>query len=213
LASLATLRTNTLIYLGTTAGDKAFPPASLNLLLNNAVNALIDDISAQNPAWLRTIVTLQSQSPTTRLYTLPVDFAGWLAVQLDDNNGALLTEVRDDDLDATGGYVFSIIGADHAATLTTGTTVSVGSPLYLKYKAWPVDLAADGDQPDMIPRKYHDLIALTAAEEGMGLGGEGALPGTLIGRKLDRHAQLMMHVTRRGVEIMTTRGTAPQWDD
>jgi hypothetical protein len=213
VASLSTLRGNTLVYLGTTSADKAFPPATLNLLINNAVNALLDDIGEMNPAWLRLAVTLAAQSSTSHLYTLPADFSGWLEVKLDNADGAPCTEVRDDELDSTGGYVFSIIGSDHAATLTTGSTISQGNPLYLKYKAWPVDLAADADQPDMIPRKYHDVIALYAAEEGMGLGGEGALPATLIRRKEDRHAQLMMHVARRGVEVAQTRGSAPQWDD
>lgn len=213
MASLATLRANTLVYLGTTSSDKAYPAATLNLLINNAVNALLDDIGEQNPAWLRSSATLAAQSSTSHLYTLPADFSSWLEVKLDDADGASLTEVRDDELNSTGGYVFSLIGSDHAATLTTGDTIAQGNPLFLKYKAWPVDLSGDTDQPDMIPRKYHDVIALYAAEEGMGLGGEGALPVSLIRRKEDRHAQLMMHVSRRGVEVPQTRGVAPQWDD
>jgi hypothetical protein len=213
VASLATLRGNTLVYLGTTSNDKAFPAATLNLLINNATNALLDDICEQNPAWAQGIVTQVAQSTTSHNYTLPADFSKWLEVRLDDADGAPLTEVRSDELNSTGGYVFSVVGPDHSATLTTGATIAAGNPLYLKYRAWPVDLSGDTDQPDMIPRKYHDLIALYAAEEGMALGGEGVLPVGLMRRKEDRHAQLMMHVSRRGTEVPQTRGAAPQWDD
>lgn len=211
MASLATLRTNTLVYLGTTSGDRAFPSATLDLLINNAVNALLDDIGEANPAWLRAIVVLPGG--VTHEYALPVDFSGWLKVKLDDADGAPLTEVRDDELDSTGGYVFSIIGTDHGATLTTGDTIAVGQQLYMKYKQWPSDLTDPTATPEMVPKKYHDLIALYAAEEGMGLGGEGALPASLVRRKEDRHAQLMMHVSRRGTEVGQSRGVAPQGDD
>jgi hypothetical protein len=172
------------------------------MCLNNAVNALLADIDETNPAWLELVATLTS---TTSDYTLPADFSKWQEVRLDDADGISLTEVRSDELNATVGYAFSLVGPDHAATLTTGGTIDAAHPLYLKYRAWPADLSADTDQPDSIPRKFHDVIALMAAEEAMGLGGENALPGTLIGRKLDRHAQLMMHVARRGTDVMSTR--------
>lgn len=202
-----------MIYLGTTSTDKAFPAPTLNFLVNNAVNALLADIDEANPSWLRTIVTLAAQSSTSHLYTLPADFSKWSEVKLDDANGAPLTEVREDELDATGGYVFSLVGPDHAATLTTGDTIATGNPLYLKYRAWPVDLSGDSDQPDMIPRKYHDIVAMKAASEGFGLGAESSPTPDFMRRLEDRHAQLMMHVSRRGSEITTSRGTAPQWDD
>lgn len=210
MASLATLRTNTLIYLGTTSSDKAFPAATLDLLINNAVNSIFGDICEANPSWRVSTTTLVS---TTHVYPLPNDFSKWQVVKLDDADGAPLTEIRSDELSSTGGYVFAISGPDHAATITTGDTISAANPLYVQYRAWPADLADITDAPDNIPRKFHDLIALTAAEEGMGLGGEGALPVTLLQRKEDRHAQLMMHVSRRGVEVPQTRGVAPQWDD
>jgi len=204
VASLATLRTNTLIYLGTTSTDKAYPAATLNFCLNNAVNALLGDIDETNPAWLQLVATLTS---TTSDYTLPSDFSKWQEVRLDDKDGVSLTEVRSDELNATSGYCFSLVGPDHAATLTTGGTVDAAHPLYLKYRAWPADLSADADQPDSIPRKYHDVIALMAAEEAMGLGGENALPTVLVNRKVDRHAQLMAHVARRGTDVMSVRGS------
>ena len=205
MASLAVLRANTLIYLGTTAADKAFPAATLNMCLNNAVNAILADIDETAPSWLELTITLTS---TTQAYTLPADFSKWQEVRLDDANGSSLTEVRSDELNATGGYAFALTGPDHAAILTTGSTISAGNPLYLKYRAWPADLAADADQPDMIPRKFHDVIALVAAEEATALGGEGVLSPSLIRRQVDRHAQLMMHVARRGTEIMSSRGSA-----
>ena len=202
MSSLATLRTNTLIYLGTTSTDKAYPSATLNMCLNNAVNALLADIDETSPAWLEAIATLTS---TTSGYTLPADFSKWQEVRLDDKDGVSLTEVRSDELNATSGYCFSLVGPDHAATLTTGGTVDAAHPLYLKYRAWPADLSADTDQPDFVPRKYHDLIALYAAEEAMGLGGENTLPVSLMRRKDDRHAQLIAHVARRGTEVMGVR--------
>lgn len=211
MPSLSTLRDWTLVYLGTTSSDKAYPAATLNILVNNAVNALLDDINEQNPGWLESVTTLAAYA--SHAYHLPSDFSKWSEVRLDDKDGAPLTEVRSDELNATGGYVFSITGSDANAILTTGDTVSDDQSLYLKYRAWPSLLSDPADTPDKIPTQYHDLIAMYAAEEGMGLGGEGALPISVIRRKEDRHAQLMMHVSRRGTEIPQTRGVAPQWDD
>lgn len=205
MASLSTLSSWTLIYLGTTAADKAYPTATLNLLLNNAVNALLEDINEQNPGWLEAIATLSAYSTDGHGYHLPSNFSKWSDVRLDDQNGAPLTEVRSDELNATCGYAFAITGPDANGVLTTGATIATSNPLYLKYRAWPSLLSQPSDQPDMIPSQYHDVIALYAAEEGMGLGGEGSLPITLIKRKEDRHAQLMMHVSRRGTEVMTSR--------
>jgi hypothetical protein len=178
------------------------------MVLNNAANALYSDIDESNPSWFETVATLTSLSVTQHDYNLPSDFSKWKEVRLDDKNGSQLTEVRSDELNATGGYAFAITGSDAAAVLTTGDTISAGNPLYLKYRQWPHVLASVSDTPDMIPSQYHDVIALMAAEEAMGLGGEGALPGTLVSRRIDRHAQLVMHVARRGTEIMSTRGSA-----
>lgn len=213
MASLTTLQNWTLVYLGTTSTDKAYPAATLNLVINNAVNALLDDINEQNPGWLEAIDTLSPTLFDGHGYRLPTNFSKWSEVRLDDKDGAPLTEVRSDELNSTGGYVFCLTGPDGNAVLMTGSTVAAQNPLYVKYRAWPSVLASASDQPDMIPSQYHDVIALYAAEEAMGLGGEGALPITLIKRKEDRHAQLMMHVSRRGTEVMSTRGNAPQWDD
>jgi hypothetical protein len=175
------------------------------MVINNAVNTLLDDINEQNPGWLELITTLLATLFDGHGYRLPTDFSKYSEVRLDDKNGAVLTEIRSDELNSTGGYVFALTGPDGNGVLMTGDTVSASTPLYLKYRAWPDVLADGSDQPDMIPVKYHDVIALYAAEEAMGLGGEGALPLTLVERKQDRHAQLMMHVSRRGTEVTSTR--------
>jgi hypothetical protein len=205
LPALSTLQTWTLVYLGTTATDKAFPSATLNILINNAVNALLDDINEQAPGWLEATDTLQALLLAGHGYRLPTNFSKWSEVRLRDKDGAELREVRSDELNSTGEYVFCLTGPDENGVLTTSDTVPPSIPLYLKYRAWPSLLANPSDTPDMIPSKYHDLIAMTAAEEGMGLGGEGALPSTIIRRKEDRHAQLMMHVSRRGAGVASTR--------
>lgn len=202
MASLATLRANTLIYLGTSSADKAYPPATLNFLLNNAVNRILEDVQECNPGWFRATTTLTS---ATRAYTLPVTFRKVLEVRITDAEGVELSEVRDDDLNATSGYAYAVTGADHAATLTTGPTVEEGASLYLKYGYWPSDLSDDADQPDSIPRKFHDIIALEAAKEGFGLGGEQEFPVALQDRLYDRTAQLHNHVSRRSKDAMQVR--------
>lgn len=213
MPSLFVLGSWTLAYLGTTAADRAYPATTLSILINNAVNALLDDINEQNPGWLEATTTLAATLLDGHGYRLPSNFSKWSEVRLDDKDGAKLTEVRSDDLNSTGGYVFALTGPDGLAVLVTGDTVADSNLLYFKYRAWPSLLSDPADTPTMIPSQYHDLIALYAAEEGMGLGGEGALPVALIRRKEDRHAQLMMHVSRRGAEIGQTRGDTPQSDD
>lgn len=204
MASLATLRANTIIYLGTSSADKAYPSTTLNFLLNNAVNRILEDIQETNPGWLRTTTTLTS---STHSYTLPADFRKALEVRITDKDGVELEEVRDDDINAVSGYAYAISGADHAATLTTGSTVEEGVDLYLRYGYWPSDLSADADQPDSIPRKFHDIIALEAAKEGFGLGGEQEFPATLQDQLYDRTAQLHNHVSRRSKGAMQVRET------
>ena len=57
-------------------------------------------------------------------------------------------------------------GADEAAVLTVGADVSLGQTLWAEYEVWPTELASDSDTPSELPARYHDVLALMAAETG-----------------------------------------------
>ncbi len=211
MASLATLRANVLIFLGTNSNDKAFPTATLDVLIQNAVNKTVSDIEEMSPGFTRTVVTLTG-TDGSHSYTLASDFSRALDVRITDSEGVKLREVRDDELNSFSGYTFTITGSDHLATLVTGPTVEEGADLYFKYRAWPADLSLTTDVPETIPRKFHDVIALEAAKVGFGLGGEQAFPAVLQDQLDERRAQLFAHCARRSVDVATVRDSQSSYD-
>lgn len=196
--------------LGTESDDPAFDDAVLDPVVQEAVDSLRSDINLANPGYNSTTVTLAADSSTSRTYTFatqstPVtDFARWLEVRWTDEDGLELHEVRVDELREAGPDHFAITGIDSAPTLVTSKDSEAGVAVWLRYTQWETDLTADGDVPGGIPLKYHDVIALEALY-AFALGGEERTPTGLYQRWLDRRAQLMHHVGKRGVQPSRTR--------
>lgn len=199
MASLSGLRSLVYVYLGTTSADPAYPSATVNALINAAANTLIADVHQARPDYISTTATINPSVALTRTYVLPGIFAGWLEVRETDATGALLEEVRTEDLPKASFGAFAVSGADGSAVLKTSTAVEAGIPLYLHYRSMPVELAADSDTPSWCPTAYHDLIARLAAIDGFGLGNESAPSSHFLRSTEDRKAQFWAAISRRGV--------------
>lgn len=204
MSARSTIRELVRTYLLTDSNDKAYSDARLNVLIQNEINMLASDIYEANPDFQRSLTTLTGASHE---YEMPTDFRKWVEVRLVDKDGQLLTEVRDDELNNVVGYAFSIVGPDHAATLRTSSACPSDTDIYLKYNAWESDMTSDSDEPSVIPKKFHDVIALRTARVVFGLGGEQVFPAVLEEQVADRYAQLIQHVSRRGVEAMSVRNS------
>lgn len=199
--------------LGTTSSDKFYPPATVNLWMQTVVDAILQEIRDTNPDFFRKTATLQPVPSTGRVYPLAsqtpaiTDFSGVLELRYTDDGGNELTEVRDRELNAANADGYSVIGADEEAIITLATAAKVGSPLYLKYTWWPAAMDADADEPDGIPERFHDCVALDTAEILFGFGNEQSMPASIAKRQLDRKAQLIQHVSRRSGDSLPVRGS------
>lgn len=210
MANRGALRDILYALLGTTSDDQAFPSTTLNTLLQQAVDSLLADIQLANPHHLSKIVTLTAASATSRLYQFSAqapaitDFARWLEVRYDDEDGLELTERRLEDLRGSGADHFALTGVDEAPTLQTSKDSTAGTPLFFRYAYWPAQMSSDSSTPDGIPLRFHDVVPLEALF-AFGLGGEQRRPPELSLRWTDRRAQLLTHVGRRGVQPARTR--------
>lgn len=211
MASRGTLRTLLLQYLATSADDAAFNPTVLNELLQQGYDSLVSDIHIQEPSYLSKTVMLTPFSATSHEYRFAsqspaiTDFAHWVVVRLESDEGLDLDWCRHDELRDQGSDFFTIIGPDDSAVLHTSPDTIVGEEIFLRYGYWPTAFAADGDTPAAIPTRYHEVVALEAAYIAFGLGGEQRISPELLSRWNDRRAQLMHHVSRRGIRPSRTR--------
>lgn len=199
--------------LGTTEADQFYLPATVNPWIQAAVNAILQRIRDTNPDFFRKTATLAPVPSTGRAYPLAsqtpaiTDFSGVLELRFTDDGGNELTEVRGRDLNSCAGNGYALEGADESAVLTLATAADVGLALYLKYAYWPAELDDDTDEPDGIPSRFHDLVAYETAEILFGFGDEQQMPGSIQKVKLDRDAQLLMHVARRSGDLLGVRGS------
>ena len=209
MASRGVLRTLLLNALGTSSDDPAFTSAILNPLLQSAVDAITFDIHQANPSYAYSTVTLAADSATSHVYSLAAQaptFQRWLEVRLEAEDGLELAEARAEDLRRSGSDHFTIIGPDATAQLVTSPDTEAGIALWMRYAAWSADMSDDADVPSHIPAKFHDVIWLETLF-AFGLGGEQRLPPELFRRWTDRRAQLIAHVSQRGVQQRQTRIT------
>lgn len=197
-------------YLGTAEDDPQFSDTILNPNLQDAYSGLLEDIKKLNPGYLQTSATLAANSTTSRIYTLatqaaPItDFAGWLDIRWTDGDGWPLREVRYDELNNADADAFALSGQDESLVLTTAPFATAGAPLWMAYIQWPAAWTASTDSPDLIPVRYHDVVALEALFV-FGLGGEQRVPPELYTRWETRRSQLMESVAQRGVQPSTMR--------
>jgi hypothetical protein len=197
MATLAGLRTLVYAYLGTTANDPAYPPATVNALINAAGNNLVADIHQANPDYLGGATTLL---PVTYPdYDLPPEFAGWTDVRLGSPTGRKLTECRSEELADACVPSFAVSYPDGQAFLTVSANVPSDSQLSLLYRYQPAELTDDTDIPVWLSAAFHDLLARKAAIDAFGLGNESAPSALFVESTRDREAQLWVAVGRRGV--------------
>lgn len=210
MAPRATLKTLLRTLLGTSDDDPAFQDTILDPIIQQAVDSLLTSIREANAGYLVKEAALVANSPSSHSYTLAgqspaiLDFAKWLEVRYTDDAGAELSHARYEELRAMGGSYFDITGPDESAVLVTSPDTSAGVPLWMRWSYWPAELEDDESEPDGIPRRFHDVVPLEALF-AYGLGGEQKRPPELTTRWIDRRAQLIAHVTRRGTAPARTR--------
>jgi len=203
-------------WLGTGADDPLYgdTAAGVSPLLDPAVqqvvDALIDEIQLENPAYLSKFVTLVADAPDANVYSLaaqtpPVaDFSRWLEVRVTDENGSAFEEARMEELHSVGSGYFCVTGPDDAAVIQTSPDTQAGLDLWLRYAYLPPALVDDNSVIPGIPAQFHDVVALEALFV-FAVGGESRWPDELRERRRDRHAALIAHVGKRGVQQQRTR--------
>jgi hypothetical protein len=206
-----TLKTLIRTYLGTSDDDPAYSDAILNPIVQQAADSLLSSIQDANPDYLvKTPVTLVADTTTSHNYTFATqspaiaDFAKWLEVRYNDEDGAPLSEARLEELRDAGTDFFAITGPDEAPVLVTSKDSPAGTDLYFRYGYWPAELVDDNSVPTGVPSRFHDVVALEALF-AFGLGGEQRLPRELYDRWFDRRAQLLSRAGRRGVQNSHSR--------
>lgn len=197
--------------LGTSSDDPAYSNTILNPQIQDAYDALLSAILRVNPDYLTKTVTLAADGATSHNYTFSAqsppltDFSGWLEVRRTDEDGAPLRECRYDELRDAGVDYFVITGPDDTPVLRTSKDSEAGTALYLKYRYWPTAFVDDNSVPSAIPQRFHFVIALECLFTAYGAGGEQRLPRELYERWQDRRADLLAHVSRRGIQVSRTR--------
>jgi hypothetical protein len=206
--TLADLRTLFYVYIGTTSSDPMYPTATVNALINAVAGKYRQETYQADPSRFELETTL---TPTgqTRSYPLPADFGGFLDVRFDSNKGVKLDQVRSDELNAAWAFAaFAITGPDASATLSTSDFCTLGEAIYLKYLQVQPGMSADTDEPLWLDADFHDLLAREAAIDAYGLGDEAQPSDRFMQETGDRRAMWYLHLMRRGVNSLKTRGGA-----
>lgn len=211
MPALSVLQDMVYAYLGTTSSNQLYTPARVTRWINDAYNALVDDMPG---AMVTKEATLAADSSTSRVYTLssqtPVitDWRQFREVRLTDSEGALLRPLPYDQLRDWTGDRYAVRDPDETVKLVLSSTLTAGSAVWVLYSYWPAELSAASDVPSTVPSRYHDLIALSAAEMAFPAGNEATFPAVYAAKKVDRYAQFLDHVTRRGTDAMPIRHIA-----
>lgn len=206
--NLGQIDTALLAYLGTASTDKALTPTRRTRWINDALNELRADLP---PGYAYIAGTWAPDGGTGRVYSLAnlspaaTSLLKVIEVRLESTTGPRLREVRYEQLQAWAGFTFAVTGADEAAVLHTGLGVDESATLYVVTETWPAELADSTDEPSWLPARFHDIVALMAAEVAFASGDEGTMPIKLQEKLLDRRAQLQAHVTRRSADVAKVR--------
>lgn len=203
-------------YLGTGADDPVYGDTQpgvaplLDPIVQAVVDDLVDQIHVTNPGYLSASQALAPDTPGGNLYTLstqapPItDFAGWLELRNTDENGSEFEEAKIDELEAAGSGFFCVTGPDEDAVIQTSPDTEGGTALWLRYMIWPDPLVDDTTVIPGIPARFHEVVALEALF-AFAIGGESRWPEELRSRARDRHAALIAHVGKRGIQPNRTR--------
>ena len=210
MASRSTIRTWLLDFLGTTSDDPLFSATRLNPILQQAVDSLLGEITSANPSYLTKTQVLAADSVTSHTYSFATqspaipDFSRWIEVRFDNADGVKLLHARLEELTFAGDGYFDVVGPDETAQLITSPDTDAGTALWMRWAYWPTAMADDNAVPTGIPSRFHDVVALEALF-AFGLGAEQRRPPELLARWVDRKAQLIAQVSRRGVATAFTR--------
>lgn len=206
--NLGQMRAKLLVYLATASTDRAYPPASLNGLLNDALSELRAEAPAdayvQTATWTPDggtgrVYSLGSQAPAVNAIQAPYE------IRLDSTTGTRLRRLAYEQMLAYDGPAYALIGVDLTAKVVTSDWCADGASLFVKYTEWAATLAVDADVPSWLPAAFHDVPCLMAAELAFSLGDEGKFPSALAGKLMDRRAQLLQWQTRPDGDVMKQR--------
>ncbi len=216
MATRGIIKTLVRNWLGTGADDPVFgdTAAGVSPLLDPAVQQVVDDLIDQihlaSPQYLSKFSALVADDPAGNLYSLAnqavpiIDFSHWLELRMTDANGSAFEEARLEELQSVGSGYFCITGPDETPVVQTSPDTQSGVGLWLRYGYWPTDLVDDNTVIPGIPLRFHDVVALETLFV-FGVGGESRWPEELRERRQNRHASLIAHVTKRGVQQGRTR--------
>lgn len=214
--NLGTIKTLIRNAVGTSSDDPQYTDAVLEPIVQAAYDALIADIQLQNRGYLSTTAILTAGSATSHSYAFSAQtpaitlFAYWMEVRWNDEEGALLAEARLEDLRDAGEGYFAVTGPDATPVLVTSPDSPAGETLFIRYGYWPLEITEDADIPTGVPTRFHDVIVLESLFGGFGIGGEQRMPKEYYDRWIDRRAQLMSRLGRRGVQVSRSRIVNPE---
>ena len=211
MSSFLELQNDLYFGLGTTDRNQAFPRAQMKRLLNQAKDAFYEDCLQSYPdvlARTRTLVA-DTTDPTSYVFAGQDPSLGDVAylteVRLDDAEGYVLEEVPFSERFRRRGLTYSLLGVGSGITLYAGVNVNSGTALWLSYVLAAEDLVDDGDTPDWLPARFHDVLWLKACYLAAGSGNEQTMSPQLIERMQDREAQARFAFGQRSLTPTTMR--------
>jgi len=200
-------------YLGTTSRNPNFPVTAVNMLLQQALDALHADFP--EGVFART-ATLQPDVPGGDLYTLSTQQTPILDLQkvdelrLNNGQGRALREIPVGQHDAWGVNGYALTGFDDTAAIQLSAGTTLGQPLFLRYAWWPPRWTQDTESMPGIPVQFCDVVCLEAAELAFASGNEQRFPQEYARRLFDRRAQLLQYLGNRGREVTLRRATTAE---
>ena len=161
------------------------------------------------PDALTTTATLVADTTDTTAYILGAqtpaiqNVAMVVEVRVGTNDGTPLTECPFSERYRVIGMVYSLVGQESPTLYTNGSN----GDLYFAYVPTLAALSGDSDTPGWLPRRFHDVLSLKAAQTAAGSGNEQSFSPELAARLADREAQLWHALGNRSLDptIQRTR--------
>lgn len=206
MASRATLRRQVTGYLGTVETDPEYRYADgtskLDTYLDDAYHALVEDLRLASPELYVKAVALPAVGANSYPLAGPApDLLGVVRLTATDSRGARFRPAPVEALnEPAGGLCYALVGLGSGAQIVTGAGAAADLPLYLVYDADPAWGAGDAAEPAGVDARFHDVLALAAAQLAFAVGGESRFPPEFAERLLDRRGQLIFWAGRRAPE-------------
>jgi hypothetical protein len=210
VSSFLEIQDDAYFWLGTSDRNQAFPRTQIKRLVNQAQDALHEDCLRSFPDALVVPRTLTADGTDATAYVFGsqspaiLNVALIAEVRLADAEGRVLTEVPFAERHRRGGATYSLVGFE-SPTLYLGPSVTSGGPVYVAYVPAPAEMSDDGDAPDWMPPRFHDVLSLMAARLASGSGNEQQFSPELRDRLDDRVAQLRFAFGQRSLSPRLAR--------